>query len=923
MTTKELGLIQSTNTDGRNEESDCQMNSSASIPIDFLYDPATPPMFAGTPHLVEHDKLLQNLKQRLCSSQHPVCIALHGLPGVGKTTLSAALVHNREIQTRFQGGVLWARVGPAPGILSLLSRWGTLLGISAAQMESLTTYEAWTEAIRNAIHTRHILLIIDDAWSIEDALAFKVGGPNCSYLVTTRFQSIALQFASRESILLPELNLCDGLTLLSHFVPDLVSSELFAAQELVQSVGGLPLALTLMGKYLQRQTYNGQPRRVKAALERLYNAEERLLLAEPQTSLERSLSLPADTPLSLQAVIEASERQLDLQARKALYALSIFPAKPNSFSEDIALTVCSMAVETLDILTDTGLLESSGPGRYTLHQTIVDYARAKQQDKSIEKRLVAHIANYIQQHKRNYALLELESTNIFVALELADKTGMFAELVQISCAFAPFLSIRGLYVQAEEQLTRAYKAAMALGDHKGTLQTLYHLGDLIRKHGNYVQAETFLKEGLTLAQQLGYTEQVSRFLGGLAVVIELQGNYTQAEVYYLQGLALARQLQAHEQVSHLLADLGVLAGQQGNYTQAETYLKEALALDSQIGLRERTSAILTALGWVTSEQGNYEQAEAYLKEGLILAQQVDSRERIGGLLWALGGAAIDQGHYTQATTYLKEGLDVARQLTHFELLSELLLKLSVVATDQGDYRQAELYLLEGLELARQLGHNRLISDLLQNLGVIAMKRGNTIQTNEYLQEGLALARQIGHRELICAYLSSLSESAITQEQNSLAEEYLQEGITVARQLGHRRHISILLSNLSMQAIKNRNYSQAEVYLREGLLLARQLGIPVLVCNTLYNQAEYHLSLQQPQATATVLREMLALIPEGYQELTANAQYGLARIAAMQNNLYEAKQLGQTSLAIFEQIGHYRSNEIRYWIQTLNMQRSMQ
>src|SRR5262249_19146577 len=148
-----------------------------------------------------------------------------------------------------------------------------------------------------------------------------------------------LHFANGGTLLVQELNEEDSSKLLAQFVPDFVTNEPAAAQELVQFAGGLPLALTLMGKYLQSQAYGGQPRRLHAALERLCCAEERLQLTMQQAPLEHLTSPSMHALLSLRDAIEASVRPLDEEAKRVLSMLSVFPAKPHSFSEEAALAV--------------------------------------------------------------------------------------------------------------------------------------------------------------------------------------------------------------------------------------------------------------------------------------------------------------------------------------------------------------------------------------------------------------------------------------------------------------------------------------------------------------------------------------------------------------------------------------------------------
>ena len=86
---------------------------------------------------------------------------------------------------------------------------------------------------------------------------------------------------------------------IAQFAPEAFMQEPDEVRALVQSVGGLPLALTLIGKYLRMQTHSGQPRRLRTALDRLQHVDERLRLAQPRGPADISPGLPPETPLSL------------------------------------------------------------------------------------------------------------------------------------------------------------------------------------------------------------------------------------------------------------------------------------------------------------------------------------------------------------------------------------------------------------------------------------------------------------------------------------------------------------------------------------------------------------------------------------------------------------------------------------------------
>jgi tetratricopeptide (TPR) repeat protein/transcriptional regulator with XRE-family HTH domain len=751
-----------------------------------IYD-STIPLLPATRKLIGRDDDLTRIRERLRSST-PLAV-LNGLPGVGKTALTITLAHDAEIREHFHDGILWAGLGPNPNITAHLSRWGQLLGLSADQTGKLNTLADWATALRGAIGERAMLLVIDDAWSIEAALALKIGGLHCGHLVTTRFPNIAAQLTVDGATTLHELNEEQGIALLRQLAPQAVDIERGKAYDLVQIAGGLPLALTLMGNYLRTQAYSGQVRRVLSALSRLSDARTRLELEEPRGPVETHPSLSTDVPISLQSVIAVTDQFLnDPAASQTLYALSIFPPKPNSFSEEAAIAAANCDFDILDKLNDTGLLESSLSGRYMLHQTIADYARLRLDEKAASgayTRLIEYMLDFVEQHERDYEQLEQESNTIMTALEAAQRLDRRTELIRGTLAFTPFMHLRAWYAQAETYLHAAYEAACAASSQLDLIDVLLYRGKIAHKQGNFAQAETYLQEGLSLARQLDDKERISALLADLGLLLWKRAEYKRAEVFLLEGLTLARQLQNQERLGELLRALGAITNSQGNYQQSEIYLREGLEAARKANNYEQMLPILVNLGVALGEQGNFLEAKSYFQEGLDVARQIGYREATMVLLGNLGYIASELEKYAQAEIYYQEGLALARSLEQREWMSTTLVDLGEMARKQTHYNQAEEYLNEGLFLARQIGRAEIISSALYRYGEIYLEQSQFEKAKKMFQEALDIAPE-GGRHLIAQAYYGLARVARHDKDDREARRLGELSATILNEIHHRK-----------------------------------------------------------------------------------------------------------------------------------------
>lgn len=765
-----------------------------------IYDPMLPPPLSRAMKLIGRDDVYQRIKQQLCAGDGVVLTAINGLPGVGKTTLAVELAHDEEVRAFFKDGILWAGLGPAPDVFATLNHWGTLLGLTAQHAARLKTIEDWSKMLHSIIGQRHHLLVIDDAWRIEAALAFKIGGPHCAYLVTTRFPNIALHFTSGagEATVLHELNTEDGLELLTRLAPEVVKNEPEGARALVRAVGGLPLALTLMGKYLRTQEHGAQPRRIRTALERLQTAGERLRLTEPLSALERPVGLPASMPLSLQTVIALSDRHLEEQEQLVLRALSVFPPKPSSFSEEAAVAISNVPVETLDVLSDAGLLESSGSGRYTLHQTIADYARIHLLDSGVYARLADYYAEFVSRHARELDLLDQEVNNIFAALEAAYAHGHYASYATCVNAFFHFLFTRGIYV---EETMRHIEQAITLGrqlrDDAVLAHALVHQGKAAYKLGKYALAEQSLQEGREKAAQLGDMALLCDALTTLGNVARWYISSDQAESYLREALELARKVGDAELTCNALSYLGSALSDRGRYAEAENYTLEALALARSVKNRDRTAHILTNLCSIALLRGDFERGDLYGRQALELARQIGYYDLISVVLTNLGSAALDQAQdYVKAESYFVEALELARRTNDTKVISANLGSLGDLNKRQGHLVEAAAYLQEALEIARHVGDIWLLGAILNECGDLYLKQNRLEEARAAFHESAAISTK-GNQEVAASALYGLARVAAARGDLDEARQKGQESHSMFESMSHRltESVNIWLDSL--------------------------------------------------------------------------------------------------------------------------------
>ena len=183
--------------------------------------------------------------------RHVALTALQGMGGIGKTVLAQALCADEVVQQAFPDGVIWVTIGRDSGeVLERMREAGKVLNDDISRYD---TIQGAIHQYRTTLHSKAVLIVLDDVWNVQDLEPFRVESARSRLLFTTRDTSIAATVGAREltaNLLTEE----QSRSVLAQWSGQQVSDLPPQATDLVRECGRLPLALSMIGAILRGES---------------------------------------------------------------------------------------------------------------------------------------------------------------------------------------------------------------------------------------------------------------------------------------------------------------------------------------------------------------------------------------------------------------------------------------------------------------------------------------------------------------------------------------------------------------------------------------------------------------------------------------------------------------------------------------------
>ncbi len=334
--------------------------------------PADVHAFTGrADELAELDQLLASAEQPETAGEPTAVMiaAVSGTAGVGKTALAVRWAH--RTRARFPDGQLYVDLrgyDPEQPMSASEALAGFLAALGVPGHEIPTTLDDRAARFRTEVSGRRLLVMLDNAATVDQVRPLLPGAPSCFVLVTSRDSLaglIARHGAHRLDLdLLPPP---DALTLLRTLLGGRVAAEPGAAATLAEQCARLPLALRVAAELAAS--------RPSTPLRQIVSD-----LADDRRRLDL-LDAGGDRHTAVRAVFSWSYRHLPAQAARAFRLLGLYPGPDLDTQIAAALTNTSLdrARQLLDLLARAHLIQPArrhpaDTGRYGMHDLLRAYA---------------------------------------------------------------------------------------------------------------------------------------------------------------------------------------------------------------------------------------------------------------------------------------------------------------------------------------------------------------------------------------------------------------------------------------------------------------------------------------------------------------------------------------------------------------------
>jgi tetratricopeptide (TPR) repeat protein len=321
-------------------------------------------------------------------------------------------------------------------------------------------------------------------------------------------------------------------------------------------------------------------------------------------------------------------------------------------------------------------------------------------------------------------------------------------------------------------------------DERVKAAILHNLAEIYVTQGELAKAIALYEQSLEINEKIGYLQGKAATWHQLAVIYATQGEVAKAMAFYEQSLDLAEKIGDVEGKAATLHNLAVIYATQGEVAKAMAFYEQSLEINEKISHLQGKADNLHSLAGIYANQGEVANAIALYEESLELEEKIGNVRGKDATLHCLAGIYADQGEVAKAIALYEQSLELEEKICDVQGKAATLRKLAPIYAKQGEVAKAIALYEQSLELDEKIGNIQGKVATLHELPGIYAKQGEVAKALALYEESLELEEKIGNLQGKAATLYLLAIIYSKQGEVAKAIAFYQEFLELNEKIGN-------------------------------------------------------------------------------------------------------------------------------------------
>ncbi|TDR46724.1 Tfp pilus assembly protein PilF [Tahibacter aquaticus] len=928
---------------------------NAGIPEEAQVEPGQ------APHgVIGRDSAVLELER--ASRAAPPALLLHGLGGVGKTTLARGylqwLAHTQGMPAK----VIWQNLSDVRSFDYLRNRLvEELFGTDAMALPDGEKWKNLQETLR-----RQTLLVVWDNFESASGSADAGGADEAmpaadrqalkQFLVKLRGGKSKVLITSRSDEQWLSTELCRHLRL-----DGLQGEERQALAQAILADQGLRLDAKDQDTADLIDSLHGHPLMMRAILPRLGGRGARQLSQELEQYLPQQGSDDA-VEQRLYATLRYVEEGMPQGLRPLLLPIGLHERYVHSdFLSNMAEVaqqpyVAWQTRQALELLESAGLVQGLGDNIYEMHPAFERYARTQgarlvvsgqhreawqhaftdfmgtladsYTSRPVQEQLpVFHYFGGSFERAFRMAEHREDLQNSGALIQAMATYAMNRRNLQLAAArFEAFATIcqrldhEGLAAASYHQLGRVaearrdfvtaeswYRRSLEIDERRdnafGMAITSQQLGSVAKLRCDFEAADTWYRKALAIAQQRGDEQSAAASYHQLGSIAKERRDFAAAENYYRKVLEIKHRLNDEYGMGMVHYQLGMLAEERRDFDTAKAEYHKALQIEEREGLMEHSAALIYhQLGTVALEQYDLETADAWYRKSIAIKERQDNEFSAALTYHQLGRVAEERSDYAAAEAWYCKSIAIAERQSNERGAAKSYCHLGAVAQAQRDFATAETRYRKALEIEQRQGNEDGAAIACHQLGQLAEQRRDFDLAETWLRRSLAIYERQRNEQGAVPIYQRLGRMAQARRQFDAAVAWYRKALQIAERQGDEHAVALACNQLGQVAQEQGDFATAEAWYRKALEINLRLGNPRSAAGAYHQFGMMAEERRDFVAAEAWYRKSLDVSERlRYPHGAANSYHQLGGLAERQRHFEAARAWYLKAAAVFEEL----------------------